>query len=81
MLKYVVSKLGASLREDLRIDPSNQDMQPLDRLKPWANILRPSIYSQLLEIGFFPKWLETLHFWLTQPSSDFDEVAQWFAIF
>lgn len=78
MLKYVVPKLAASLREGLVIDPSNQDMDPLYRTAPWVGVLQPKVYSQLLEVEFFPKWLTTLHLWLTQPTSDYDEVAQWF---
>lgn len=77
MLKYIVPKLGASLREDLTIDPSNQDMEPLYRTAPWVSVLQPKVYSQLLETEFFPKWLATLHLWLIQPTSDYDEVAQW----
>jgi tuftelin-interacting protein 11 len=57
MLRYIVPKLAASLREDM--------------------VLQPKVYSQLLEMEFFPKWLTTLHLWLTQPTSDYDEVAQW----
>lgn len=77
MLRYIVPKLAASLREDLVIDPSNQNMEPLYRIAPWVSVLQPKVYSQLLEMEFFPKWLTTLHLWLTQPTSDYDEVAQW----
>jgi len=77
MLRYIVPKLAASLREDLVIDPSNQNMEPLHRIAPWVSVLQPKVYSQLLEMEFFPKWLTTLHLWLTQPTSDYDEVAQW----
>lgn len=55
-------------------------MEPLERIKPWVTIVEPSIYSQLLELEFFPKWLNTLHMWLTQPKADFDEVAQWLVV-
>ena len=79
MLKYVLPKLGAMLREDFQVNPRNQDMTPLERLLPWHPILHPSMFSQLLETEFFPKWLDVLHIWLIQPNASFEEIAQWYA--
>ncbi|KAJ3721075.1 GC-rich sequence DNA-binding factor-like protein-domain-containing protein [Lentinula raphanica] len=79
LLKYIVPKLGATLRSDLRINPRNQSMEPIHRVLQWANILRPSILSQLFETEFFPQWLEVLHLWLIQPKVSFEEVAQWYS--
>ncbi|KAF8317597.1 TFP11-domain-containing protein [Clavulina sp. PMI_390] len=79
LLKYVVPKLGAHLREKLVINPADQDMEPLYRTAPWVTVLKPSVYSQLLEMEFFPKWLATLHSWLSQSSAQYDEVADWYA--
>jgi tuftelin-interacting protein 11 len=78
MLKYVVPKLGATLRDDFRINPRKQDMEPLQRVLPWATLIRPSIFSQILQTEFFPKWLNVLHIWLIQPTVNFEEVAQWY---
>ncbi|TFK51844.1 TFP11-domain-containing protein [Heliocybe sulcata] len=79
MLKYIVPKLGALLRDEFKVDPRNQNMEPLNRVLVWADILRPSIFSQILATEFFPKWLDVLHFWLIQPSASFEEVAQWYS--
>ncbi|KAG6821212.1 hypothetical protein H0H93_004033 [Arthromyces matolae] len=79
LLKYVVPKLGATLRDDFRINPRDQKMEPLEQVLPWADIIRPSIFSQLLETEFFPKWLDILHIWLIQPRVSFEEVAQWYS--
>ncbi|EMD39286.1 hypothetical protein CERSUDRAFT_112934 [Gelatoporia subvermispora B] len=79
LLKYVVPKLGTRLREDFRVNPRSQDMQPLQDVMSWEHLLRPSILSQLLETEFFPKWLDVLHIWLIQPNPSFEEVAQWYA--
>jgi tuftelin-interacting protein 11 len=79
LLKYVVPKLGASLRDDFKINPRNQDMEPLLRVAPWVGVLKPAVFSQLLEMEFFPKWLTVLHLWLIQPTSNFSEVAEWYA--
>ena len=79
MLKYVVPKLGSSVRDDLKINPRKQDMAPLTRVLAWTDFLRPSMVSSLLESGFVPKWLDVLHLWLTQPTASFEEIAQWYA--
>lgn len=79
MLKYVVPKLGAALREEFRVNPRSQDMAPLERVLAWAPLLRGSIFASLLAAEFFPKWLDVLHVWLVQPRPNFDEVAQWYA--
>jgi len=79
MLKYVVPKLGATLREEFRVNPRSQDMAPLERVLSWLPLLRGSIFASLLAAEFFPKWLDVLHVWLVQPRPNFDEVAQWYA--
>ncbi|KAH9172952.1 TFP11-domain-containing protein [Lactarius sanguifluus] len=79
MLKYVVPKIGATLREEFRVNPRSQDMAPLERVLAWAPLLRGSIFASLLTAEFFPKWLDVLHVWLVQPRPNFDEVAQWYA--
>lgn len=53
-------------------------MKPIQQVLSWSNILRPTIFSQLLETGFFPKWLNTLHQWLSHPTAKFDEIAEWY---
>jgi tuftelin-interacting protein 11 len=79
LLKYVVPKLGATLRDDFRINPRKQDMIPLERVLAWSTLLRPSIFSPLLETEFFPKWLDVLHIWLTQPRPSYEEISQWYS--
>lgn len=79
LLKYVVPKLAATLREDFKVNPAQQDIKPLQDVLAWAEIIRPSIFSQLLETEFFPKWLSALHQWLVHPEASFEEVAQWYS--
>jgi tuftelin-interacting protein 11 len=79
MLKYIVPKLGATLRDDFHVNPRSQDMAPLERVLAWVPLLRSSILGPLLVAEFFPKWLDVLHIWLVQPRPNFDEVAQWYA--
>ncbi|KAJ7804580.1 GC-rich sequence DNA-binding factor-like protein-domain-containing protein [Mycena olivaceomarginata] len=74
-------RLAASLRDDFRVNPRQQDMAPLAAVLRWAepNLLRPSVFAQLLETEFFPKWLDVLHVWLVQPKVSFEEVASWYS--
>ncbi|KIY51936.1 TFP11-domain-containing protein [Fistulina hepatica ATCC 64428] len=78
MLKYVVPKLSATLRVDLRINPRDQKMETIERVLAWSKLIRLSVYTQMLEAEFFPKWLDVLHIWLIQPRVSFEEVAQWY---
>ncbi|KIP04527.1 hypothetical protein PHLGIDRAFT_75791 [Phlebiopsis gigantea 11061_1 CR5-6] len=78
LLKYVVPKLGARLRDDFKVNPRQQQMAPLQDVLRWEDLLRPSILSQILETEFFPKWLDVLHLWLVSPNPSFEEVAQWY---
>ncbi|KAJ3524489.1 hypothetical protein NMY22_g10973 [Coprinellus aureogranulatus] len=78
MLKYIVPKLGETLRTEFRIYPPAQKMEPFNAVVAWSDLLRPSIFSQILETEFFPKWLDVLHLWLIQPNVSFEEVAQWY---
>jgi tuftelin-interacting protein 11 len=81
MLKYIVPKLGSTLREEFRVDPRSQDMAPLERVLAWAPLLRGSFIASLLTAEFFPKWLDVLHIWLVQPRPNFEEVAEWYGSF
>ncbi|TBU40977.1 TFP11-domain-containing protein [Dichomitus squalens] len=78
LLKYVVPKLGSRLREDFRVNPRQQDMQPLQDVMLWERLLRPSVLSQILEKEFFPKWLDVLYIWLIQPNASLAEVSRWY---
>jgi tuftelin-interacting protein 11 len=81
VLQYVVPKLGVCLREDFSVNPRDQDMVPLESwVMPWHTLLRSSVFSHLLDVEFFPKWLGILHIWLIQPAYRPDEVANWWVL-
>ncbi|KAF7370327.1 Tuftelin-interacting protein 11 [Mycena sanguinolenta] len=75
LLKYVIPKLPTLLRDELRIKAKDQIMTPLTDILQWAEVIRPSIFSQILETEVFPKWLDALHIWLIQPQVSFEEIA------
>lgn len=79
IIQFVLPKLGVCLREDFTINPRKQDMVPLQGwVLPWHTLIRQSMFSHLLEVEFFPKWLDVLYIWLIQPSYKANEVATWY---
>ena len=76
MLKHVLPQLGATLRERFTINPRAQDLKPLEDVLAWSPLLRSRMMSQLIESGFFPKWLDALYLWLTS-EPNLEQVAEW----
>ncbi len=74
----ILPKLAAHLDADFEVNPRAQDNSPLDHAMAWSGLMRESTFAQLLEERFFPKWLDTLHFWLIQPNYNASEVASWY---
>ncbi|CAN6625743.1 hypothetical protein TRVA0_010S02080 [Trichomonascus vanleenenianus] len=76
--KNAVPRLIAYVDAILEIDPSDQDTTPLDHLLPWVDVLKPRLFSHILEVSFFPKLLDILHQWITSSEvPDFGEVTEW----
>ena len=75
LLRCIVPQLVQALRS-LAILPHNQDLQPLEWVFTWADLLSPLHFLALLEGELFPKWLQTLYSWLQSPTADFSEVGR-----
>ena len=80
ILKHVLPQLGTTLRETFIVNPRQQDLKPLEDVLAWAPLLRPSMMSQLIEGGFFTKWLDALYLWLTS-EPNLEQVAEWCVLF
>jgi tuftelin-interacting protein 11 len=65
------------LRDAFSINPRAQELEPLEAVLAWSTLLRSSMMSQLIEGGFFPKWLDALYVWLTSDGVNFEQVAEW----
>ncbi len=78
ILLNILPKLAANLESEFEVNPRSQDLVPLQRALAWSGLIRESTFAQLLEERFFPKWLDTLHFWLIQPNYNASEVASWY---
>lgn len=77
LIRYLLPRLALHLSENLLIDPSDQEMEPLTQALQWNPFFASSTIAHLLAAEFFPKWHQTLHLWLTS-SPNYDEIREWF---
>ncbi len=78
LVRHLLPRLALHLSAKLDIDPSEQDMTPLEDVNKWQTYFKTDVFARLLVAEFFPKWLSTLHIWLTSEDASLDEVAAWF---
>ncbi|KAM0716245.1 hypothetical protein Q7P37_007690 [Cladosporium fusiforme] len=79
LIRHLLPRLALHLSTNLEIDPSDQDLTPLEDVLKWQAFLKPEILARLFVAEFFPKWLATLHLWLTSPEASLEEITQWVA--
>lgn len=79
LVKYLLPRLAMHLSSELEIDPSDQDLTPLENVYAWQEHFKPDILARLCSAELFPKWLSTLHTWLKLPDASFEEIEQWLA--
>ncbi len=77
LVRHLLPRLALHLADRLVIDPSDQDLSPLEQALQWTAFFPVSTITQLLTVEFFPKWHLTLHLWLTS-SPNYDEIREWF---
>lgn len=77
LIRHLLPRLALHLSQNFEIDPSDQDLTPLENVFAWQAYLKADIFARLLVAEFFPKWLSTLHLWLTSPDASFEEIGQW----
>ncbi|MCJ1469295.1 hypothetical protein MMC07_007928 [Pseudocyphellaria aurata] len=77
LTRHLLPRLALHLSENLLIDPSDQDLDPLTQALRWSPFFASSTVAHLLAAEFFPKWHQTLHLWLTS-SPNYDEIREWF---
>ncbi|KAF2193853.1 TFP11-domain-containing protein [Zopfia rhizophila CBS 207.26] len=77
LVRHLLPRLGDLLRLEFEADPSDQNLKPIEQILAWKSFFKPSVMGQLLVAEFFPKWLYTLHSWLTA-EPNYEEVGEWF---
>ncbi|KAK4624223.1 G-patch domain-containing protein [Fulvia fulva] len=77
-VRHLLPKLARHLSQNFEVDPSDQDLTPLEKVLAWQDHFKTEVFARLLAAEFFPKWLATLHMWLTSDEANLEEVGQWF---
>ncbi|KAK5118805.1 hypothetical protein LTR62_000014 [Meristemomyces frigidus] len=77
LLRHLLPRLSVYMSQKFEIDPADQDLVPLENMLRYSELFRPDIMARLLVAEFFPKWLSTLHLWLTTEDANFEEIAEW----
>jgi tuftelin-interacting protein 11 len=77
-VRHLLPKLARHLSQNFEVDPSDQDLTPLENVLKWQQHFKSEVLARLLVAEFFPKWLSTLHQWLSSDEANFEEVGQWF---
>lgn len=76
-VNHLLPRLARHLSQYFEIDPSDQDLTPLENVLQWDKHFKSETLARLLVAEFFPKWLSTLHLWLTSDEASFEEIGQW----
>lgn len=78
LVRHLLPRLSLHLSTTFEVDPSDQDLTPLESVLKWRDFFKPEVMARLLVAEVFPKWLSTLHLWLTTEDANFEEIGQWF---
>ncbi|RPB23784.1 TFP11-domain-containing protein [Terfezia boudieri ATCC MYA-4762] len=78
LIRHLLPRLALLLRTEFIVNPAEQDLSPLDALWRWQDGFRVSTLAHLLQAEMFPKWLNTLHMWLTSDGVVLGEVSAWY---
>ncbi|KAF2770548.1 TFP11-domain-containing protein [Teratosphaeria nubilosa] len=78
LVRHLLRRLSFHLSQEFDVNPADQDLTPLENVLKWYPYFKSEVVARLLAAEFFPKWLATLHLWLTTDDANFEEIGQWF---
>ena len=78
LVRHLLPRLALHLSSNLIIDPSDQDLTPLEDVLRWASHFSLETMAHLLIAEFFPKWHQTLYVWLTYEGVNYADVKNWY---
>ena len=78
MLRNILPKLESVLKEEFKINPSDQNLEPWSWIMEWRDLIPLASFISLLEECFFPEWLKTLCEWLNS-KPNYEEVTNWYS--
>lgn len=74
---HLVPRLANQLRDNLVINPAEQDLAPFKVVFAWKGLVSEQVMGELLRAQFFPKFLDIIHQWLSSDAVVFIEVEEW----
>jgi len=77
LVRHVLPRLSTRLRDNLEIDPTDQNLQPIEEVLAWTEVIPMAHIAELLNTRFFPKFYSTLHEWLRYEEANMTEISQW----
>lgn len=77
LVRHLLPRLALYLSQHFEVDPSDQDLTPLEKVLEWQALFKTEVMARLLVAEFWPKWLATLHLWLTTEDASFEEIGEW----
>lgn len=78
LVRHVLPRHALHLSENFVVDPSDQDLTPLEDVLKWKEHFSLNTMAQLLTAEFFPKWHHTLYLWLTSETPSYEEIQKWY---
>lgn len=79
LVRHLLPRLALHLSTNLIIDPSEQDLTPLEDVLRWSPLFSLDTMAHLLIAEFFPKWHQTLYVWLTYEGVNYTDVKNWYS--
>ena len=79
LVRNLLPRLSAHLSTNFIIDPSDQDLTPLEDVLRWAPFFSLDTMAHLLIAEVFPKWHQTLYVWLTYEGVNYTDVKNWYS--
>jgi tuftelin-interacting protein 11 len=78
VMNHLLPGMARYLRANFHVDPQDQNIDALDKLFEWLDVIRPSMVGEVVVCEVFPKWHDTLYQWLLLEETNYEEIAGWF---
>ncbi|KAK4132104.1 TFP11-domain-containing protein [Trichocladium antarcticum] len=78
VMGHLLPGMARYVRASFRIDPQGQNMDALDKLFEWLDVIRPAMVAEVVVSEVFPMWHDTLYQWLLLEETNYEEIGAWF---
>lgn len=67
----------STLLDQIQINPRQQNLDAFKSFYQWNELIPIEAMAQMLELKFFPKWIDVLFLWLSN-NANLNDVAKWY---